>query len=76
VRDHVAMLQQQINTFQLDLINMEGHLEDEHKRMNQKSRRSLDKLYTSKYRNCITLYNSLYLMYNYDLKGFTLLHVC
>lgn len=50
-RDHIAALQQQINTLQLEIIGMEGHLEGEQKRMSQKSRRSLDKLYTSKYSN-------------------------
>ena len=47
-RENVYSLQQEINILQLEVVNMEGRLEGEHQRMNKKSRRSLDKLHTSK----------------------------
>ena len=50
-KDHIVTLQQQTNTLQLDVINMGELIEGEQKRMSQKSRRSLDKLCTSKYNN-------------------------
>ncbi|XP_065891172.1 early endosome antigen 1-like isoform X2 [Dysidea avara] len=47
-RENVSSLQQEVNILQLEILSMEGRLEGEHQRMNKKSRRSLDKLHSSK----------------------------
>ena len=47
-RENVSSLQQEVNMLQIEVMSMEGRLEGEHQRMNKKSRRSLDKLHSSK----------------------------